>query len=407
MVSSSSKGMRPTDASHGQMPRSIWALGFVSLFMDISTEMIRSLLPIFLVTILNASTGTVGLIEGLAEATAATTKLISGWISDRLGKRKALAMVGYGLAALAKPLFAFAPTVSWILAARVIDRVGKGIRDTPRDALMGDIVPAKLRGGAYGLRQSLDTAGALAGPLIALWLMEVLHRQFRIVFLLAIIPAALSVLVLAFGVRDTAPSRESRHAAFPLRWDQLRHIKKSIWIVIGFAAILNLARFSEAFLLLRARQLGLPTALVPLVLVVMSAVYAASAYPIGAWSDRIDRRSILVAGGGVLILSDCVLAFAPGFITALLGAGLWGLHMGMTQGLLTALIADTAPPSERGSIFGLFNFCTGIALLLASVIAGFLWETVGPAATFLWGATFATIGLSGLVFARTLRSKAS
>lgn len=379
------------------MPGSIWRLGFVSLLMDVSTEMIRSLLPIFLVTVLNASTAAVGLVEGMGEATAALIKLPSGWLSDRLGKRKALAVAGYGLAALAKPLFAYAPTVSWVLSARIVDRVGKGVRDAPRDALMADIVPVQLRGAAYGLRQSLDTVGALVGPLIALMLMELFDRRFRVVFGLAAIPAALSVGVLAAGVPEVETAGDAPRAATRTVWRQLRHLEKRIWLLIGFGAILTLARFSEAFLLLRARELGLSTPLVPLVLVVMNAVYAASAYPMGSWSDRIDRRTILVAGAGVLVIADGALAFAPGLLTALLGAALWGLQMGMTQGLLSALVADAAPASIRGSVFGLFNFFMGIALLLASVIAGLMWDRVGPSSTFLCGAAFALVGVMGLL----------
>jgi len=375
--------------------------------MDIASEMIHSLLPVFLVTVLNATTATVGLIEGLGDATASTIKLFSGWISDRFGKRKALTVVGYTMAALAKPLFAVAPTAAWILAARVVDRTGKGIRDTPRDALLGDIVPTEMRGAAYGLRQALDTAGALAGPLLALAFMEIFDRRYRLVFSLAIIPAALAVLVLILGVHDPGSERGSTKAVFPLRYSELQRVEKGVLAVIAVGVVLTLARFSEAFLLLRARGLGLPTPLVPLVMVVMNAFYAASAYPMGAWSDRIDRRTIVVTGFGVLILADWVLALAPGIITALLGAGLWGLHMGMTQGVLSALVADRAPAPLRGSVFGLFNFATGMALLLASVIAGFLWEMVGPAATFMCGSAFAALGIAGIARAQGLRSNSS
>jgi MFS family permease len=396
-MNSFAKQGRSAGGHSSAIPRSVWWLGIVSLLMDIATEMIRSLLPIFLVSVLKASTATVGLIEGLGEATAAMVKLPSGWLSDRLGKRKALAVAGYSLSALAKPLVAFAPTAAWVLLSRVSDRVGKGIRDAPRDALMADVVPAQHRGAAFGLRQSLDTIGALVGPLVALGLMELLDRRFSVVFLLATIPAALSVLALVFGVRDADALRSVGAAAFPLRWQQLGQLEKRIWALIVFGAILTLSRFSEAFLLLRARDLGLPIALVPLVLIVMSSVYAASAYPMGIWSDRIDRRTLLVAGFSVLMVSDLVLAYAPGFLTALLGAGLWGLHMGMTQGLLSALVADAAPAPLRGSLFGLFNFFTGIAMLLASVLAGILWEKFGPVITFLCGATFAALGLSGMV----------
>jgi MFS family permease len=393
----------PADTSHsvvrdvlrGEMPRGVWALGFVSMFMDISSEMIHSLLPVFLVTVLAAGTATVGLIEGIGEATASIAKLFSGRLSDRLGKRKALTIVGYGLGAMSKPLFALAPTPSWILVARFSDRIGKGIRGAPRDALIGDLAPAPLRGAAYGLRQSLDTVGAFAGPLLALALMESFNDNFRLVFSLAIIPGTAAVILLVTAVREPASAEAPKKARAPIRWGELGELGGQFWIIVALGAILTLARFSEAFLVLRASDAGLSSALVPLVLVVMNAVYATSAYPIGAWSDRIDRRLLLAAGFLVLIMADVTLAFAPGVSVVMLGVALWGLHMGMTQGLLSALVTDAAPTPLRGTAFGMFNFAIGIALLIASLIAGFLWQASGPAATFLSGAAFAVAGLAG------------
>lgn len=378
----------------GEIPRGVWALGFVSMFMDMSSEMIHGLLPVFLVTVLGASTATVGLIEGIGEATASISKLFSGWISDRLGKRKALTVIGYGLGALSKPLFAVAPTASWVLAARFSDRIGKGIRGAPRDALVGDFVPTGLRGAAYGLRQSLDTVGAFAGPLLAIALMAVFNDNFRLVFWLALIPGLAAVAVLVLGVREPAPIR-SAEAQAPIRWTELGRLGGLYWGIVAVGAVLTLARFSEAFLILRAENAGLSAALAPLVLVVMSVVYALSAYPMGALSDRLDRRLMLAAGFVVLIFADIILAFAPGIWIVMVGVGLWGLHMGMTQGLLAALVADTAPAALRGTAFGLFNFASGIALLLASLVAGLLWELVGPSATFLAGAVFTVLGLVG------------
>jgi MFS family permease len=365
--------------------------------MDISSEMIHGLLPVYLTTVLGATTETVGLIEGIGEATASISKLFSGWISDRLGKRKALTIIGYGLGALSKPLFATAPTPSWVLLARFSDRIGKGIRGAPRDALIGDLVPAESRGAAYGLRQSLDTVGAFAGPLFAIALMALFKDNFRLVFWLAVIPGLAAVAVLALGVREPQQIKPGAQAAIPIRRADLAQLGGPFWGIVAVGAVLTLARFSEAFLILRAGDAGLSPALAPLVLVVMNVVYASAAYPMGVLSDRLDRRFILAAGFAVLILADIILAFAPGIWMVMLGVGCWGLHMGMTQGLLAALVADAAPKALRGTAFGLFNFASGIALLLASLIAGLLWELIGPSATFLAGAAFTVLGLLGSV----------
>ena len=302
-------------------------------------------------------------------------------------------MVGYGLGALSKPLFALASTSSLVLAARFSDRVGKGIRGAPRDAMIGDIVPSGLRGAAYGLRQSLDTVGAFTGPLIAVALMAALHDNFRLVFWLALIPGLLSVLVLVFGVRE--PAHEATESPRPLKLGGLRAMGTTYWIVVGIGAVLTLARFSEAFLILRAQTIGLSLALAPLVLVVMNVVYALSAYPLGALSDRVDRKHLLAIGFVALIVADVILAVAPNLPTVMVGVAVWGLHMGMTQGLLAALVADEAPQNLRATAFGAFNFVSGIALLLASLTAGTLWDMVGPYATFMAGAAFTAIGLVG------------
>lgn len=393
--------LRPDQPGSAQerprLPRSIWALGLVSLFMDISTEMIRSLLPVFLVGVLGASTELLGVIEGLADATASLTKLVSGWLSDRLGQRKILAVIGYALAAAAKPLFALAPTAAWVLAARVADRVGKGIRDSPRDALLGDIVLPPQRGAAYGLRQSLDTLGALVGPLISMVLMVLLDRRIRAVFWLAVVPAVIAVLVLLVGVREpeAVPVRASHTPV--VRWKSLPELGRPIWILLGLSALLTLARFSEAFLLLRAQERGLAEALIPLVLVVMNVVYALAAYPIGALSDRRGRKQLLIVGVAVLVVADMTLALAGGVWIVLLGAALWGLHMGMTQGLLSALVADRAPERQRGIVFGLLNLCMGLGLLAANLLAGVLWEVEGPAMTFLAGGVLAAWSCAGFI----------
>jgi MFS family permease len=380
------------------MPSGVWALGFVSMFMDISSEMIHGLLPVFLISVLGASAEMVGLIEGVGEGTASISKLFSGWLSDKLGKRKALTIVGYGLGALSKPLFALAPSASFVLAARFSDRIGKGIRGAPRDALVGDMVPAGLRGAAYGLRQALDTVGAFAGPLLAIVLMAALHDNFRLIFWLALIPGLISVLVLVMGVRE--PPHQATATQAPVKFSDLKTVGTAYWIVVGVGAVLTLARFSEAFLILRAQNAGLSLALAPLVLVIMNLVYALSAYPLGALSDRIDRKKMLALGFATLIAADIVLAAAPNLTIVMIGIALWGLHMGMTQGLLSALVADAAPANLRATAFGVFNFASGVALLLASLIAGSLWEQIDPSATFIAGAVFTAFGLSALFLTR-------
>jgi len=389
--------MPPVDPAAGPrgLPRSIWALGLVSLFMDISSEMIHALLPVFLVSSLGASAVAVGLIEGIGEATASITRLFSGWLSDRIGKRKALTVIGYGLGALSKPLFALAPTAGWVLAARFSDRLGKGIRGAPRDALVGDLAPPGMRGAAYGLRQSLDTIGAFAGPLLAIALMALTADNFRAVFWIAVIPGLVAVAILVIAVREPPQSAPQAARGAPIHWRELGALGGAFWGVVAVGSVLTLARFSEAFLVLRAHDTGLPLALAPAVLVVMNVVYAVSAYPMGALSDRADRRVILAAGFAVLIAADIALALAPGVPTALLGVALWGLHMGMTQGLLAALVAETAPAMQRGTAFGIFHLVSGVALLAASGLAGLLWATIGPAATFYAGAIFTAIGLAG------------
>jgi len=379
-----------------RVPRGVWALGFVSLFMDISSEMIHALLPVFLVTVLGASTVAVGVIEGVGEATASISKLFSGWLSDRLGRRKGLIVLGYGLGALAKPIFALAPTVGWVFFARVSDRIGKGIRGAPRDALVGDLAADGQRGAAYGLRQSLDTVGAFAGPLAAIGLMALFANDFRLVFWLAVLPGAVSVAILVLAVRE--PERPAGKGPRPLtiRWAELARLGAAFWGVVAIATVLTVARFSEAFLILRAEDKGLALALVPAVLVVMNVVYSLSAYPMGALSDKADKRLVLAGGFLVLIVADVVLAAAPGIWAVMAGVALWGLHMGMTQGLLAALVAETAPEESRGSAFGLFHLVTGIALFAASLLAGMLWHWVGPAAAFVGGAVLTALGLAGI-----------
>lgn len=382
------------------IPPGIWALGFVSLLMDISSEMIHALLPVYLVTVLGASMATVGVIEGLAEATASIVKVFSGAISDWLGKRKLLAVLGYGLAAFTKPVFPLAGSVGWLIAARFIDRVGKGIRGAPRDALVADIAPDHLRGASFGLRQSLDTVGAFVGPLLAIGLMWLTSNHFHTVFWVAVVPAFMALGLLLLAVHEPERPGGLRKVRFPLSLPELKRLGSAYWLVVAVATVFTLARFSEAFLILRAQAVGLPLVMVPMVLVVMNVVYALAAYPAGVLSDNVNRLTMLIMGFGLLIVADLVLAFAGGLVGVTIGVVLWGLHMGVTQGLLTTLVADTAPAELRGTAYGMFNLLGGLALLTASVLAGALWDAYGAQATFSAGAAFTAIALVGLGLVR-------
>ena len=378
------------------LPNSIWILGFVSLLMDVSSEMIHSILPLFLVASLGVSVAAVGLIEGIAESTALIVKLFSGALSDYFGKRKPLAVLGYSLGAISKPLFAIASGAGLIIAARFIDRIGKGIRGAPRDALVADLVPPAQRGAAFGLRQSLDTVGASTGPLIATVLMIVWANDFRAIFWVAVIPAFLAVALLIFGIKEPVPPVNPNPAVLrtnPLKLSKLRLLSGTYWWVVAIGIMFTLARFSEAFLVLRAAQVGIAMHWVPLVMVAMNILYALTAYPVGMLSDRFcqpKHRSIfLLIGLIVLVCADLVLAKAASALHILIGVGFWGLHMGITQGLLATMVAQTAPADLRGTAFGFFNFGSGIAMLFSSVIAGLLWDQHGAAVTFYAGAIFA------------------
>ncbi|OAF02940.1 MFS transporter [Bradyrhizobium centrolobii] len=379
------------------VPKGVWILGFVSMLMDISSEMIHALLPVYLVTVLGASTLTVGFIEGIAEATASITKIFSGALSDWLGRRKLLAALGYGLAACTKPLFPLAPSAGWLVAARFIDRVGKGIRGAPRDALIADLAPPGLRGASFGLRQSLDTIGAFVGPLAAIGLMWWTADNFAAVFWVAVVPAFLSFGLIALAVNEPEPDASRQPAKNPLNLAAMRQLGGVYWRVVAVGVVFTLARFSEAFLILRAQSIGLNAMWVPAVLVLMNITYALSAYPAGVLSDRINRTGLLALGLVFLAAADLALALLPSLAGLALGVVLWGLHMGLTQGLFAALVADAAPPHLRGTAFGYFNLFTGLAMLAASIIAGALWDAYGPAGTFLAGLGFALVSLAGLL----------
>ncbi len=379
-----------------RIPRAIWALGFVSLLMDVSSELIHSLLPVFMFSTLGISVLVIGLIEGAAEATALIVKIFSGALSDYWGKRKPLTVLGYGLGALSKPLFAMAGGAGLIIFARLIDRVGKGIRGAPRDALIADIAPAEIRGAAFGLRQALDTVGAFLGPLLAVGLMLAWANDFRAVFWVASIPAFLAVALLLFGVREPA-SKSNEKRINPIRRENLRRLPRAYWWVVAIGAMFTLARFSEAFLVLRAQQDGLPLALTPLVLIAMNVIFALSAYPFGKLSDSMSHSQLLGWGLVVLIAADVALANAGHANTLWLGIGLWGLHLGMTQGLLATMVADTAPADLRATAYGFFNLVSGISLLFASALAGLLWDSFGAATTFVGGAVISVAALATIV----------
>jgi len=376
------------------LPSTVWALGAVSLFMDLSSELVHGLLPVFMTVVLGASMVAVGLVEGIAEATASIVKLFSGALSDRLGRRKPLLVLGYGLAALSKPLFPLAGTVALVLGARFMDRIGKGIRGAPRDALIADVTPDGQRGAAYGLRQALDTVGAVLGPLAAIGLMLALASDIRLVLWLAAVPALASVLMLVLFVKEPPAIATSSN---PVSFHAIGALGRHYWAIVALGAVFTLARFSEAFLVLRGQDAGLALALVPLALVVMNVAYTAVAYPAGVAADRGYKKRLIVGGLAVLIAADLVLASSLSMPAFFLGVALWGVHMGLTQGLLATLVADAAPKDLRGTAFGVFHLVSGVALLGASVLAGWLWSAYGAQFTFYAGAAFTAIALAGLV----------
>lgn len=382
-----------------QVPASIWVLGFGSLFMDMSSELIHSLLPAFMVTGLGASMITVGIVEGVAEATAAIVKVFSGALSDYLGKRKALMVLGYGLSAFIKPVFPLANSVVWVFGARAIDRVGKGVRGAPRDALVAELTPQSLLGAAYGLRQGLDSVGAFTGPLLAVGLMIWLANDIRTVMWIGAVPAFICVALLVFYIREPEHAAGGRPVRTPVSMADARRLPRAYWLIVVLGGLFTLARFSEAFLVLRAQNVGLALTYVPLVMIVMNVLYAGAAYPAGAAADRMSPRTLLCVGLVLLVVADVVLAAATTAPVVFAGAALWGLHMAFTQGLLSKLVADTVPKALLGTGFGLFNLVSGVALLLASVVAGSLWSALGPSATFLAGAAIAAVATVGVLAA--------
>ncbi len=381
-------------ANRAAVPRAVWTLGFVSLLMDTSSEMIHSVLPLFMVAALGASPLLLGVLEGVAESIALVLKLFAGTLSDLTRRRKPLVVLGYGLATLAKPLFVIATTTTMVFAARTIDRVGKGIRGAPRDALITDLTPAEVRGAAFGLRQALDTIGALLGPLLAALLLGAMATDFGGVFMVATVPAVLALIVLVIGVRE--PDRVAAHVVPKPEWRMLAQLPAAFWWVAAAGGGLSLARFSEAFLILRADSLGLTLAHAPLVLLVMNAVYAMSVFPLGRFSDRLTVRGhgyLLALSLALLVAADLTLGFARGPEFLWLGVALWGLHMGASQGLLSRMVADAAPVHLRGTAFGVFNAVGGLMVLVSNVAVGGLWTAFGPRVAFVAGAVVASLTL--------------
>ncbi len=388
-------------APRRRLPLSVWVLGVVSLLMDASSELVHSLLPVLMATTFGVSMATIGLLEGLAEATSSIVRVFSGTLSDWLGRRKDLVVIGYGLAALSKPLFPLAPSVGWVFTARVVDRIGKGIRGAPRDALVADITPPELRGAAYGLRQALDSVGAVIGPLLAVALMVWFVNDIRAVLWMAALPAVLAVVLLIVAVPEPERTVERARPHAPFTRASLAHLPRRYWRVVAVGAVFTLARFSEAFLVLRAQSVGFPITYVPVVMIAMNVIYAAAAYPAGRIADRMRPRALLVGGLVVLVGADLVLALATTPLQVVAGACCWGLHMALTQGLLSKLVADTTSPAVRGTAFGFFHLVTGVTVLAASVIAGALWNTFGPSATFVAGALFSAIAATCVLTSRS------
>jgi MFS family permease len=375
------------------IPKTIWILGFVSLLMDISAEMVNSLLPLYMVTSLGVSVVFVGVIEGIGQSTALIVKVFSGAVSDHLKKRKPLVVVGYMLSAFSKPFFPLATGLEALVTGKILDRLGKGIREAPRDALITEIVPAQARGEAFGLQKALDTVGAVLGPLVATALLFFWFSDIGTIFWIAVLPGLLAVLLLIWGVREPKQANATQ-VRKPFVFSKFKVLSAGYWWITALGAAVTLARFSEAFLLLRAQQTGIALAFVPLVMVIMSLFYALSAYPSGKLADRMDHTKLLGLGLVILLVADLLLAVNQNRLTLFAGVALWGVHMGMTQGLLSTMIAAAAPDKLLGTAFGVFNLVSGVAMLLASVLAGVLWESLGASSTFFTGATLCLIALA-------------
>jgi len=356
-------------------------LGLVSLLTATSSAMVYGLLPVFLVKVLGASIGIVGVMEGLAEASNSAMRLLSGITSDWIGRRKPVVAFGYLLSAANKLVFPMAESVSIVFVARLVDRFGKGVRDAPRDALISDLTPSHIRGSGFGLRTALYTMGFVLGPLAAIGLMVASGDNFRLVFAIAVAPAFAAVGILLFAIGED-PAQSSREARFRIRLSHLSRLPAAFWWSISVASLLSLARYSPAFLVLKASDVGIDPAFVPLILVFTHTVFSAAAYPFGALADRVDHRLQLALAVAVLLAADLVLAAGGTMVTAFLGASLWGLQMGVSEGLLSASVANAAPDDLRGTAFGIYQLAFGLAAFGASGTAGALWSIGGPPLAF-------------------------
>jgi MFS family permease len=372
-------------SERGGLGRNVYALALVSFFTDVSSEMIYPLLPVFLTSVLGASAGFIGAIEGAAESVAALLKLASGWWSDRVKRRKGFVVFGYALASVVRPLVAIAQSATQVLAIRVTDRVGKGVRNSPRDALIADSVPPTMRGRAFGVRSAADNAGALLGPLIAFALLTWFGLSLRSVFWWSAVPAGLAIVVAIVGVRDVA-KREGQSS----KKSELRSgMGGRFWAFLAIVFVFTLGNSTDAFLLLRARDLGVPIAMAPILWAVLNAVKSVSNIPGGALSDRIGRRPLLIAGWAVYALVYYLFARATHAWQAwALFAG-YGIFFGLTEGAELALVADVAPHDRRGAAFGWYYLAIGIGALPASLIFGAVWDRFGAGRAFDLGAGLA------------------
>lgn len=372
--------------SRSAIPATVWMVGFVSLLMDVSSEMINTLLPLYLAGGLGASALAIGFIEGISVAIATASKFLSGVLADFSRRAKPIAVLGYGLAALSRLIFPLATSVDLIVLARAMDRVGKGIRGAPRDAIVAAVTPQGMRGASFGLRKSLDTVGGFLGPLIAIAAMLLLAGDIVTVFWLAALPAGMAVAVLIFAVREPAESRAEIKNIPAFRFADAFRLNPAIWTVICLAGVIMLARFSEAFLLLKSVEAGFSLTWVPVSIVIMHGVYGLCAYPVGKLSDTIGNTGLLLCSLVFLVVAHLTIAFSATVWEFVIGIVFWGLHMGFSQGLLGAMVADASPAGLRASAFGAFNLVTGIVLLIGNVAAGWLWQDLGSHAPFIAGA---------------------
>ncbi len=375
-----------------RIPRTVWVLGFVSLLMDISSEMIHALLPLFMAGTLGASAIWIGLVEGIGEGTALIAKVFSGVVADRFGHKKRLVFAGYFLGVISKPVFALAGSMPVVLAARFFDRIGKGLRGAPRDAIVADVTDESIRGAAYGLRQSLDAAGAFVGPLLATLLLLLWTEDLRSIFWIALIPGAACLALILFGVEDNVtPTVNTKRIA----WKDLKSVMTPAFVqLVILGTLFSLARFSNAFIVLRAAAIGIEHAWIPMAVVLMNITFSLSSYPFGKLADKLNPMKLLALGMVLLALANLLFAYAENYRILAAGIVLFGMHLGATQGIFSTIISEIAPSEVRATAFGIFNFFSGLALLASGLVAGSLWEYMGAQYCFGGGVVFALITLS-------------